>query len=308
MPKSKFNKNEKAFIYHMETNKFFDFLKTDNAKNCLIFILKKIIIVNYLLKNKEEVGKDMFDIDNMFDWINLSQLKQKNILEILDELEIMINHEKNLLDNAMIDINEEPKEYIYNIFFNFMNKKNNTIYNHKNIFQFLINEFKKDINKNIFPKNINPNLLCFCEEIDYDFIDLPEYAVDFLFKKYTEPCERCNKRGNNGLFCLDCGKKAVCIQDAKNIKNDKNNTDVYLELFDKHVELCGGGTGAFLNTVDFKVIFFQHKKLADVKIPIYLDKHGEAVKEKSIHNGFRLNKPQLDNAIRHYYNNELIFP
>ena len=80
----------------METNKFFDFLKTDNAKNCLIFILKKIIIVNYLLKNKEEVGKDMFDIDNMFDWINLSQLKQKNILEILDELEIMINHEKNL--------------------------------------------------------------------------------------------------------------------------------------------------------------------------------------------------------------------
>ena len=308
MPKSKFNKNEKAFIYHMETNKFFDFLKTDNAKNCLIFILKKIIIVNYLLKNKEEVGKDMFDIDNMFDWINLSQLKQKNILEILDELEIMINHEKNLLDNAMIDINEEPKEYIYNIFFNFMNKKNNTIYNHKNIFQFLINEFKKDINKNIFPKNINPNLLCFCEEIDYDFIDLPEYAVDFLFKKYTEPCERCNKRGNNGLFCLDCGKKAVCIQDAKNIKNDKNNTDVYLELFDKHVELCGGGTGAFLNTVDFKVIFFQHKKLADVKIPIYLDKHGEAVKEKSIHNGFRLNKPQLDNAIRHYYNNELILP
>ena len=74
------------------------------------------------------------------------------------------------------------------------------------------------------------------------------------------------------------------------------------------MELCGGGTGAFLNTVDFKVIFFQHKKLADVKIPIYLDKHGEAVKEKSIHNGFRLNKPQLDNAIRHYYNNELIFP
>jgi hypothetical protein len=112
MPKSKFNKNEKAFIYHMETNKFFDFLKTDNAKNCLIFILKKIIIVNYLLKNKEEVGKDMFDIDNMFDWINLSQLKQKNILEILDELNILINNEKNEKIIQAQNMEEKPKSPI----------------------------------------------------------------------------------------------------------------------------------------------------------------------------------------------------
>ena len=307
MIKSKGTHNEKAFINQMEQNKFFAFLKTDNAFNSLKFILKKITIVNYLLKNKEEVAKDLFDEDIMFDWLNLSHLKQKNILEILDDLELMINNEKNTIDNKMSDINEDSKENIYNIFFNFSNKKHN-IYNHKKIYEFLIDEFRKDICNNIFPKHINLNLLFLCEEIDYNFIHLPEFAVDFLFEKYKVSCEKCGKKGLNGLFCLDCGKKAICLLDAKNLKKDKNNIDIYLELFDKHVELCGGGTGVFLNIVDFKVVFIQQKKFSDVKIPIYLDKHGESIKEKSIHNGFRLNKAQLENAFRHYYNNDLIFP
>ena len=81
-----------------------------------------------------------------------------------------------------------------------------------------------------------------------------------------------------------------------------------MEVFDKHVELCGGGTGALLNIVDFKVIFFQQKKFSNVKIPIYLDKHGESINDKSIHNGFSLNQAQLKNAIKHFYNNDLIFP
>ena len=301
--------NEKAFINKMEQSKFTEFLKGTDVFNSLIFILKKITIVNYLLKNEEDVNKDLFDFNKMLDWLNLSQLKQKNILEILSELELMINNEKNILENKMIDINEEPNENIYNLFFNFSNNNNKSIYNHKKIYEFLITEFRKDIKNNKFPKNINPNLLCFCEEIDYKFIKLPEYAVDFLFEKYNCPCEKCKKKGLNGLFCLDCGKKVICLYDVKNLKNEKNNnTDVYLEVFDKHVELCGGGTGALLNIVDFKVIFFQQKKFSNVKIPIYLDKHGESINDKSIHNGFSLNQAQLKNAIKHFYNNDLIFP
>ena len=301
--------NEKAFINKMEQSKFTEFLKGTDVFNSLIFILKKITIVNYLLKNEEDVNKDLFDFNKMLDWLNLSQLKQKNILEILSELELMINNEKNILENKMIDINEEPNENIYNLFFNFSNNNNKSIYNHKKIYEFLIDEFRKDIKNNKFPKNINPNLLCFCEEIDYKFIKLPEYAVDFLFEKYNCPCEKCKKKGLNGLFCLDCGKKVICLYDVKNLKNEKNNnTDVYLEVFDKHVELCGGGTGALLNIVDFKVIFFQQKKFSNVKIPIYLDKHGESINDKSIHNGFSLNQAQLKNAIKHFYNNDLIFP
>ena len=307
MIKSKNANNDKAFINKMEQNKLNDFLKESDAYNSLVFILKKLTIVNYLLKNEEGVSKDIFDEDKMLDWLSLSQLKQKNILEILEELEIMINNEKNILENKMIDINEEQNENIYNIFFNLCNNNKNK-YNHKKIYEFLIDEFRKDINNNIFTKNINPNLLCFCEEIDYKFIKLPDYAVDFLFEKYNFPCEKCKKKGLNGLFCLDCGKKVICLNDVKNLKNDKNNTDAYLELFNKHVEFCGGGTGALLNILDFKVIFFQQKKFSNIKIPIYLDKHGESINDKSIHNGFSLNKVQLKNAIRRYYNNDLIFP
>jgi len=307
MIKSKNANNDKAFINKMEQNKLNDFLKESDAYNSLVFILKKLTIVNYLLKNEEGVSKDIFDEDKMLDWLSLSQLKQKNILEILEELEIMINNEKNILENKMIDINEEQNENIYNIFFNLCNNNKNK-YNHKKIYEFLIDEFRKDINNNIFAKNINPNLLCFCEEIDYKFIKLPDYAVDFLFEKYNFPCEKCKKKGLNGLFCLDCGKKVICLNDVKNLKNDKNNTDAYLELFNKHVEFCGGGTGALLNILDFKVIFFQQKKFSNIKIPIYLDKHGESINDKSIHNGFSLNKVQLKNAIRRYYNNDLIFP
>ena len=73
----------------MTEKNFFDFLKTDNAMNSLNFILKKIVIVNYLLKNKEDIDKGMFELNNMYQSLNLAQLKQKNIIEILEELDII---------------------------------------------------------------------------------------------------------------------------------------------------------------------------------------------------------------------------
>ena len=318
-----FNKNsvinERAFINKMNEKNFFEFLKTDNSSNSLKFILKKLVIVNYLLKNKDEVDKGMFETNNIYESFNLPQLKQKNIIQILDELEIIINNEKNLKNDQMEISDEEPKETIYNIFFQFFNnnnnKKNRNIYNHKNIFNFLIKEFTNEIKKNSCPQKINPNLLSFCKEINYNFIPLQKYAVEFLFENYKLSCEQCKRRGKVGLICLDCGKKVTC-KNEENLQNNNNNININningdnpsnLDLFYKHVELCGGGTGVFLYTLNFNVTFVQNKKISKTKIPLYLDKHGESIKEKSIHNGFCLNEAQLKKAKKILYNNDLIF-
>ena len=306
--------NEKSFAKKMTENNFFTFLKADSSMNSLIFILKKIVIANYLLKNKEEIDKGMFELNNMYESFNLPQLKQKNIIQVLDELETIINNEKNEKNNKM-QTDEEPKENIYNIFFQFFknkNKKNNEekiIYNHRNIFNFLINEFTNEIKKELCPRIINPNLLSFCEDIYYNFIPLQKYAVEFLYENYNRPCEKCRCKGKIGLICLDCGKKVICKTEDKppNNNNINGNNDSGIDFFYKHVELCGGGTGVFLNSLDFSISFVQQRKISKNKIPLYLDKHGESIKENKIHNGFCLNDAQLKKAKRKFYNNDLIF-
>ena len=305
--KKKNNLNERAFINHINKEKFYSFLETEDARNSLKFILKKITIVNCLLKNIEQTDEKIFDLNNMYENLNLSQLKEKkNIYEILDVIKNEINNEKNEFNNQMLDIGEKNKESIYNIFFEFY-QNNNDIYDHKKIFEFLLGEFKKEINKGLCPKTINLNLLYFCEEINCNFIDLPEYAVEFLFKKYNLSCEKCKRKGINGLICLFCGKKVICRNDCPKDKKNKNKNNFNLELFDKHIEICGGGTGALLNIEDFSVIFTQQKKYSNISISLYLDKHGESIKENSIHNGFKLNKAQLKKAKNIYYNNDLVF-
>ena len=135
-----YNINPKDFGSNMNEKNFFAFLQTDNAMNSLIYIMKKIVIVNYILKNKENIEKSIFEINNMYDNFNLAQLKQKNILEILDELNILINNEKNEKIIQAQNMEEKPMENIYNLFLHF-NYINIDIFNHKKIFEFLINEF-----------------------------------------------------------------------------------------------------------------------------------------------------------------------
>ena len=305
------NINDRAFGTNMNEKNFFEFLQTDNAKNSLIFILKRIVIVNYILKNNdnEDIEKNIFEINNMYDSFNLPQLKEKNILGILEELNILINNETNDKNNETQNTDEETKENIYNFFLNFNNIKRsneNNIYNHSNIFNFLIKEFSNEINKELFPRVINPNLLAFCEEIQYNFINLPKLAVDFLYEKYNCLCEKCRSRGKIGLICLDCGNKVICKNDEIQ-QNNNNINEINFETIYRHVELCGGGTGAFLNILDFNVIFIQQKLFSKKTIPLYLDKHGEPIKVNSIHNGFTLNDAQLQKAKKKMNNNDLIF-
>ena len=102
-------------------------------------------------------------------------------------------------------------------------------------------------------------------------------------------------------------KKVLCKSEDKPQNNNNINNETNYDTFYKHVELCGGGTGAFINILDFNVIFIQQNKFSKNKIPLYLDKHGESIKVNSIHNGFILNDVQLEKAKKKFYNNDLIF-
>ena len=306
------NSNVKPFAAYMNINDFYFFIQNENEKDStLIYLLKKLMIVNYLLKNKEEIEENMFEFDIMIKNLGIEKIKGKNICQILDDLYEIIINDKNLNDdindNQMKDIDEIPKKNLYNLFFNFNTNKNKIkIYNHKKIFEFLISEFSNDINRGLCPKSINPNLLSFCSEFDYDFIiSFPKYAVEYLNNIYKIPCEYCKRKGKAALICLDCEKKIICKGDEYNKTNKNNKLDI--ESFCKHVDICGGGSGAFLNIRDFSIMFIQQKKLSKIKIPIYLDKHGESIKENFIHNDFRLNEAQVNKAIRQYYNNDIVF-
>ena len=147
---------------------------------------------------------------------------------------------------------------------------NNTIYNHKNIFQFLINEFKKDINKNIFPKNINPNLLCFCEEIDYDFIVKDLDSIDDILK------EQVNLE-------MDRVKKTNYYKIAENIYSNKIN-EIVRVLFDKLDEedyaLLESDIEEFQKNIDFAITNLDNTIESSVEFEFYKNKYLYEEKQK----------------------------
>ena len=75
----------------------------------------------------------------------------------------------------------------------------------------------------------------------------------------------------------------------------------------EHIDLCGGGNGVFLNSKNFRVIYLQQKKFSEIKIPLYLDQHGEPVKDKEINKYFKLNEIQLKKSIQLFTDNSIIF-
>ena len=94
--------NEKAFINKMEQSKFTEFLKGTDVFNSLIFILKKITIVNYLLKNEEDVdSKD-----------SKAELEDKDVKE-LEKIEELIGENIDSLEEQTEDsINENNPEEV----------------------------------------------------------------------------------------------------------------------------------------------------------------------------------------------------
>ena len=302
------NFNGKSFIDNMNKQRFYLYLSTEeDIKNVIIFLAKKLVITNLILKNDDKIKDVSFELNDMLDNLNLSNLKNKKMINILDELSNMIkigdNKDKlmDIDDNYNNNIIKPQKECPYFVHF--------SKYNYEKVFDLLIKEQQTKIKNEECERMLNPCLFSSCLNMKHSFIPLPKLAVDFLHEKYNFPCQICKSKGKFGLICLDCGKKVNCQKELiSRKKTNDNNSNKDGMLLCKHVLECGGGSGAFLFMKDLYVIFVQQEHFSRERIPLYLDKFGEPISGMIINNKFKLNEKQLEKALQKYFENDLVFP
>ena len=126
----------------------------------------------------------------------------------------------------------------------------------------------------------------------YNFIDLPELAVDFEYEVYNKPCEVCKSKGKNSLICLDCGKKVCdsrsCVTKIK---------EVSMPGFVAHCKICGGGRSAFLQTYDCSVLFVSNRVVFKKFVPFYVNEFGEGITKRFFGKEFKLSKEEVKKAL-----------
>ena len=233
-----------------------------------------------MITNVDEKKLSMKLEDNL-DYLNLSSLKGKNILEILDELDILIE----------ADANNKKMQPLYN------NLKSD--FNYKEIFQKILNiHIQESINDKL-EIILHPSLFGSCLPNIFKFIDLPELAIDFEFKYYDIECEICKKKGKDSLVCLICGKK-VCNSTLCFSFFEGKMTPAYII----HSILCGGGRTAYLQTFNFNVLFHSVESNFIKKFePLYVNEFGEGSNSTTIGKEFKLNKERVSKAIKIFIEN-----
>ena len=274
--------DKKIFLEHLNSEEMYKFFKEDTS---LILILTRLIkelvyTKSIMITNVDEKKLSMKLEDNL-DYLNLSSLKGKNILQILDELDILIE----------ADANNKKMQPLYN------NLK--TDFNYKEIFQKILNiHIQESINDKL-GIILHPSLFGSCLPNKFKFIDLPELAIDFEFKYYDIECEICKKKGKDSLVCLICGKK-VCNSTLCFSFFEGKMTPAYII----HSILCGGGRTAYLQTFNFNVLFHSVESNYIKKFePLYVNEFGEGSNSTTIGKEFKLNKERVSKAIKIFIEN-----
>ena len=269
--KNTFTFNQKNFLNSLTEENLYEYLKNDKSlNNILIHVVKQILITKLLLKNEVDFDKVSLELNDMLDLLDLSELKNKSFLEILEYLEKAIMSEKD--------------KKIFEIF----NPKNS----YKESLKILLNEHIDAATKEQCDKILNPSLFGSCLQIVYNFIDLPELAVDFEYEVYNKQCEVCKSKGKNSLICLDCGKKVCdsrsCLTKIK---------EVSMPGFIAHCKICGGGRSAFLQTYDCSVLFVTNRVVFKKFVPLYVNEFGEGITKRFFGKEFKLSKEEVKKAL-----------
>ena len=288
--KNSFSFSKNSFINLLTEDNLYDFLSKDKSlENVLSHVLKQLLITKLLIKNETDIDKVSLEINDMLDYLNLSDLKDKSFLEILDILNKSI----------MSDSDNEPNQNIPKAF------KSN--YNYKEILRMFLNSHLENAKNEKCDSVLSPSLFGSCLPIVYNFIDLPESAIDFEYQVYNKPCEVCKLKGKNSLICLDCGKK-VC--DSRKCLTKVN--EISVPGFIAHTKICGGGRSAFLQTYDCSVLFVSNKVVFKKFIPFYVNQFGEGITKTSFGKEFKLSKDEVKNALimftKYSYSNAPIIP
>ena len=264
------------FLAHLNSQEMYKFLKEDTSLNLIIAQVARQCAYTKAIMNKNvDAIKISLNVDDNLDLLNLSSLKGKNILEILDELEILIE----------ADANNENKKHLYD------NLKYEI--NYKEIFQKILEEHIDAANKEKCDEILSPSLFGSCIPCIFNFIDLPELAIDFEYENYNKVCQICKVKGKRALICLDCGRK-VC--DSRSCLADfKGET---MASFIAHCKICGGGRTAYLQSDDCSVLFISNKAVFKKFIPLYVNEFGEGISKINIGKEFKLNKEEVKKALK----------
>ena len=239
-----------------ELNKF---LKDDTSINMAIVQFVKQLLFNKAIMNKNiDIDNISLELNDNLDLLNLGDLKNKNLIELLDELEKLIDADS---------VNEKMKH---------INNNFKTQNNYKDIFQMLLNNIIEDVKNEKCDNVLHGNLFGACLPTIYKFIDLPENALDFEYQLYNKECEYCKKKGQLSLLCLYCGKK-ICNSEECTVEINGNKIGgVFI-----HSHKCGGWRSAFLRSRDCSVMFGCSNFTFGKLVPLYLDEFGECnIKDK----------------------------
>ena len=267
---------QKIFLEHLNTEELYKFLNEDNTLNNIIVQVVKELTYTKIIMNKDiDADKLSFELNDNLDLLKLPSLKNKKILEILDELDKLIEVDKS---------NEKMKLLYENL------KVNN---DYKQLFQIMLDEHiqaSKDITCH---KVLSPSLFGSCLPAIFKFIDLPELAIDFEYEIYNKPCIVCKAKGKRALICLDCGKKVCdsrsCLVEFKGEK---------LPGFIAHCKICGGGRTAYLQSDNCSVLFVSDKTVFRKFVPLYINEFGEGISKRNFGKEYKLDKEEVKKALK----------
>ena len=87
---------QKIFLEYLNTEELYKFLNEDNTLNNIIVQVVKELAYTKIIMNKDiDADKLSFELNDNLDLLNLPSLKNKKILEILDELDKLIEVDKS---------------------------------------------------------------------------------------------------------------------------------------------------------------------------------------------------------------------
>ena len=271
-----FRFNKAIFLEHLNAGEMEKFLKEDTTLNLIIAQVAKQCAYTKAIMNKNiDASKLTMNVDDNLDLLNLPTLKGKTLLEILDELEILIE----------ADAYDEKKKHLYNTL--------KYELNYKEIFLKILEEHIDAANKEQCDEILSPSLFGSCIPCIFNFIDLPELAIDFEYENYNKVCQICKVKGKRSLICLDCGRK-VC--DSRSCLADfKGET---MASFIAHCKICGGGRTAYLQSDDCSVLFISNKAVFKKFVPLYVNEFGEGISKRNFGKEFKLNKEEVKKALK----------
>ena len=288
--KNTFTFFQDKFLEAFKEENLYEFLKSGQyIERVFIHVIKLLLITKLLMKNDVDCDKVSLDVNNILDLLNLPELKDKSFLEVLECLEKSI----------ALNISNKKGKNVSEIF--------NPKKNYKESLKIIFDDIKKVVDEGKCDKVLSPSLFGSCIPNIYNFIELPELAIDLEYQYYNKECEACKKTGQKSLICLDCGKKVcdlrACMQEVNGIK---------VPAYIAHTKTCGGGRSAFLQSYNCSVLFVSNKVVFKKFVPFYVNQFGEGITKTSFGSEFKLSKDEVKKALmmftKYTYSNAPIIP